>query len=247
MKKLTGWILIIFCSILLLIFAIALIAIIPGVLNKSSEVQMSIKEILTSSVGFLIVISLLIIGLKNGIKKIKKEKVVETIDYDGELKIDLTGQIEYIDYRNLILGISFKKPIYIVVLGILLLFSLTFVVNRENMMNQLDSNYFIFIIIGVFLLSPFFTLIQIKRLYNTNSIFKEELNYILTNDSIQIKGETVDSTQKWTHFYQIRETKKFFMFYHGKMIATLIDKKMFLENDLQEFQRFTKSLKLKRL
>ncbi|WP_088656272.1 YcxB family protein [Geofilum rhodophaeum] len=247
MKKLTGWILIIFCSILLLIFAIALIAIIPGVLNKSSEVQMSIKEILTSSVGFLIVISLLIIGLKNGIKKIKKEKVVETIDYDGELKIDLTGQIEYIDYRNLILGISFKKPIYIVVLGILLLFSLTFVVNRENMMNQLDSNYFIFIIIGVFLLSPFFTLIQIKRLYNTNSIFKEELNYILTNDSIQIKGETVDSTQKWTHFYQIRETKKFFMFYHGKMIATLIDKKMFLENDLQEFQRFTKSLRLKRL
>lgn len=247
MKKLTGWILIIFCSILLLIFAIALIAIIPGVLNKSSEVQMSIKEILTSSVGFLIVISLLIIGLKNGIKKIKKEKVVETIDYDGELKIDLTGQIEYIDYRNLILGISFKKPIYIVVLGILLLFSLTFVVNRENMMNQLDSNYFIFIIIGVFLLSPFFTLIQIKRLYNTNSIFKEELNYILTNDSIQIKGETVDSTQKWTHFYQIRETKKFFMFYHGKMIATLIDKKMFSENDLQEFQRFTKSLKLKRL
>jgi len=247
MKKLTGWILIIFCSILLLIFAIALIAIIPGVLNKSSEVQMSIKEILTSSVGFLIVISLLIIGLKNGIKKIKKEKVVETIDYDGELKIDLTGQIEYIDYRNLILGISFKKPIYIVVLGILLLFSLTFVVNRENMMSQLDSNYFIFIIIGVFLLSPFFTLIQIKRLYNTNSIFKEELNYILTNDSIQIKGETVDSTQKWTHFYQILETKKFFMFYHGKMIATLIDKKMFLENDLQEFQRFTKSLKLKRL
>src|SRR5690554_955851 len=247
MKKLTGWILIIFCSILLLIFAIALIAIIPGVLNKSSEVQISIKEILTSSVGFLIVISLLIIGLKNGIKKIKKEKVVETIDYDGELKIDLTGQIEYIDYRNLILGISFKKPIYIVVLGILLLFSLTFVVNRENMMSQLDSNYFIFIIIGVFLLSPFFTLIQIKRLYNTNSIFKEELNYILTNDSIQIKGETVDSTQKWTHFYQILETKKFFMFYHGKMIATLIDKKMFLENDLQEFQRFTKSLKLKRL
>lgn len=247
MKKLTGWILIIFCSILLLIFAIALIAIIPGVLNKSSELQMSIKEILTSSVGFLIVISLLIIGLKNGIKKLKKEKVVETIDYDGELKIDLTGQIEYIDYRNLILGISFKKPIYIVVLGILLLFSLTFVVNRENMMNQLDSNYFIFIIIGVFLLSPFFTLIQIKRLYNTNSIFKEELNYILTNDSIQIKGETVDSTQKWTHFYQIRETKKFFMFYHGKMIATLIDKKMFSENDLQEFQRFAKSLKLKRL
>lgn len=247
MKKLTGWILTIFCSIMLLIFAIALIAIIPGVLNKGSEVQMSIKEILTSSIGFLIVISLLIIGLKNGIKKIKKEKVIETIDYDKELNINLTGQIEYLDYRNLILGISFKKPIYLVVLGIMLLFSLTFFANKENMMSQLDSNYFIFIVIGIFLLSPFFTLIQIKKLYNTNSIFQEKLDYNLTNDTIHIKGDTVDSTQKWTRFYQIRETKKFFMFYQGKMVATLIDKKMFSEAELREFQSFIKSLNIKKI
>jgi hypothetical protein len=247
MKKLTGWLLIVFCSIMLLIFAITLIAIIPGVLNKGSEVQMSIKEILTTTLGFLIVISLLIIGLKNGIKKIKKDKVIEIINYNKDLNIDLTGQIEYIDYRNLILGISFKKPIYLVVLGIILLFSLTFIVNKENMMNQLESNYFIIIFIGIFLLSPLFTLIQIKRLYNTNSIFQVKLNYNLTNDSIHIKGDTVDSTQKWTHFYQIRETKKFFMFYHGKMVATLIDKKMFSENDLREFKEFTKSLNLKRI
>jgi hypothetical protein len=247
MKKLTGWILIIFCSIMLLIFAIALIAIIPGVLNKGSEVQMSIKEILTSSIGFMIMISLLILGLRNGIKKIKKDKVIETKNYDKSLNIDLTGLIEYVDYRNLILGISYKKPIYLVVLGIMLLFLLTLIVNRENMMNQLDSSYFIFIFIGIFLLSPIFTLIQIKKLYNTNSIFKEKLNYHLTNDSIHINGETVDSTQKWTHFYQIRETKKFFMFYHGEMVATLIDKKMFSENDLREFQEFSKSLNLKRI
>lgn len=232
---------------MLLIFAIALIAIIPGVLNKGSDVQLSIKEILTTSVGSIIVISLLIIGLKNGIKKIKKDKVIETINYNKDLNIDLTGQIEYIDYRNLILGLSFKKPIYIVVLGIMLLFLLTFIVNRETMMNQLHSNYFIIIFVGVFLLSPLFTLIQIKRHYNTNSIFQEKLNYNLTNDSIHIKGDTVDSTQKWTHFHQIRETKNFFMFYHGKMVATLIDKKMFSENDLREFQNFTKSLNLKRI
>lgn len=247
MKKLTGWLLIIFCSIMLLIFAIALIAIIPGVLNKGSEVQMSIKEILTSFIGFFIVISLLIIGLKNGIKKIKKEKVIETIDYDKELNINFTGQIEYLDYRNLILGISFKKPIYLVVLGIMLLFSLTFFANKENMVSQLDSNYFIFIVIGIFLLSPFFTLIQIKKLYNTNSIFQEKLDYNLTNDTIHIKGDTVDSTQKWTRFYQIRETKKFFMFYQGKMVATLIEKKMFSETELNEFQSFIKSLNVKKI
>jgi len=248
MKKFIGLILIIFCSIFLLILAIALISIIPGVLTKSTEVHMSIKEILSSSTGFLIVISLLIFGLRNGIKKVKKERVVEIIDYDKVLNIKLTGQIEYVDYRNLIFGLSFKKPIYLVVLGIMLLFSLTFLVNRDNMMNQLDSNNFIFIIIGgVFLLSPILTLIQIKKLYKTNKIFQERLHYILANDSINIKGNTVDSTQKWNHFYQIRETKNFFMFYQGKMIATLLDKKMFSEIELKDFQKFIKSLNIKQI
>ena len=247
MKKLTGWIQIIFCSIFLLIFAIALIAIIPGLLTKNTEAQMTIKEILTSSLEFVIVISLLIFGLRNGIKKVKKDKVVEIVDYDKELNINLTGQIEYADYRNLILGLSFKKPIYLVVLGIILLFSLTIIVNGEKMMNQFDSNYFIFIIIGIFLFSPILTIIQIKRLYNTNRIFQERLSYSLTNDSINIKGNTVDSTQKWTHFYQIRETKNFFMFYHGKMVATLLDKKMFSETELHEFDKFIKSLNVKRV
>lgn len=127
----------------------------------------------------------------------------------------------------------------------MLLFLLTLIVNRENMMDQLNSNYFILIFIGLFLLSPLFTLIQIKKHYNTNSIFKEKLNYNLTNDSIHIKGETIDSIQKWARFYQVRETKNFFMFYPRKMVATLIDKKMFSENDLQEFKEFIKSLNLK--
>lgn len=247
MKKLTGWITIVFCSILLLIFAFALIAIIPGLLTRSSEAHMSIKETLTSSLGFVIVISLLIFGLRNGIKKVKKERVIEIVDYDKELNINVTGQIEYADYRNLILELSFKKPMYLVLLGIMLLFSLTFIVNNENMMNQFDSNYFIFIIFGVFLLSPILTIIQIKRLYKTNRLFQERLSYCLTNDAINIKGSTVDSTQKWTHFYQIRVTNKFFMFYHGKMVATLLDKKMFSQTELQEFDKFIKSLNVKRV
>jgi hypothetical protein len=246
MKKLTGWIIIIFCSILLLIFAIALLAIIDGALIKNS-IQMSVKEILSSSLGFAVVISLLIFGLRKGIKNTKKDRMIEIIDYDEVLNINLNGQIEYLDYRNLILEISFKKPIYLVFLGILLLLTLTFIVNRENIMNQLDSIYIIFTTIGVIILLPILSLIQIRRAYKTNKIFHEQLSYTLTNDSIKIKGSTVDSTQKWTHFYQIRETKKFFMFYHGNMVATLLDKKMFAERELHEFDEFLKSLNMKRL
>lgn len=247
MKKFSGWLLIVSCSIFLLVFAIAFIVIISGVFTKTSEVQMSITEILSSTIGFLLVISLLIFGLRKGISKVKKERVIQMVDYDKVLNIKLSGKIEYVGYRNLIMGLSFKKPIFMVLLGLMILFSLMFLVNSDKMMEELGSNYFVFIIIGIFLLSPILTLIEIKRLYKTNMIFHERLNYILDNDSINIKGNTVDSTQKWAHFYQIRETNNFFMLYHGKIVATLLDKKMFSESELQDFQSFIKSLNIKRI
>jgi len=247
MKKLTGWIVIVFCSGFLLTFAIALVILIPDMMSKNSEGKMSIQEILNSSLGFVIVISLTIVGLRNGLKKIKKDKVIKIVEYEKTLNINLTGQIEYSDYRNLILNLNFKNPTYLVVFGIMFLFLLTLVVNGKNMMNQFDSNLFIYLIITVFLLLPVLTLTQIKKLYKTNKIFHEKLNYYITNDSINIKGNTVDSTQKWTHFYQIRVTKNFFMFYHGKMVATLLDKKMFTETELKEFNKFIKSLNVERV
>ena len=243
MKKLTGWLLIIFCSFILLMFTIAIIGILSGKITNHTGAKMSSSEILSISIGFIIVITLMIWGLKNGFNKIRKVKPIETINYAKDLNITLTGKISYSDYRNLILGISFKKPIYLVLFGILLLFSISFFINKENMPDQ----YLVIIILGVFVLSPIISIIQIKKLYQTNAIFKEVLKYTIDNQSLTIQGETVDSRQSWNHFYMIRETKSFFMFYHGKMVATLIDKKMFTDNDLIEFSKFIKSLAIKKM
>ena len=90
--------------------------------------------------------------------------------------------------------------------------------------------------------TPILTLFQIKSLYNTNTIFHKKLNYKIDNESITIKGDTIDSVQKWQHFYKIRETKNFFVLNHGKMVATLLDKKMFSDNQIDIFKRFLKSL-----
>ncbi len=247
MKKFIGWILIIFCSFMLLIFAIGLIGIIPGVMDYSFMEKISTKEIITSSIGYFMSLLVFIFGLRKGLNNVKKDKVIEPIIYDKELNINLSGKIEYIDYRNLILGLSFKNPIYLISFGITLLFSMNYISYGENMNDQSGFKYLTFIFIGVFLISSIFTLVKIKNLYNSNSLFHEKLNYILTNESIQIKGDSIDSTQKWTRFYQFKESKKFFLFYQGKEIATLIDKKMFSEPDLKEFQNFIQSLNIKKI
>ena len=104
---------------------------------------------------------------------------------------------------------------------------------------------FPFLILGI-LLSPILTLVQTKKLYQTNRVFQEQLKYTLTNDSIHTKGKTFDSTQKWTGFYKIQETKSFFMLYQSERVATLLDKKMFSDNELNEFKQFIQSLNIQK-
>ena len=227
-----------------LLFFLFFIIVIIFTLERWSFTQMAPKEIISSVIGFVTIIGLLIVGLMNGIKKIKKDKIVKAIDYAGTLDIKLNGRISYTDYQKLILGLSFKKPVYLVFICLIILLLLA-IINNDRESNQTYLNIFPFLILG-FLLSPILTVIQIKKIYRTNSIFQEHLDYKLTNDSIHIKGNTVDSIQKWTHFYKVKETRGFFMFYQGEGIATLLDKKMFSDNELANFKQFIRSLKFDR-
>ncbi len=150
MKKFIGWILIIFCSFMLLMLAISVIAIIPGVMDYSFMEKISTKEIITSSIGYLMMSLVFIFGLKNGLNKVKKDKVIEPINYDKELNINLSGKIDFNDYRNLILGLSFKNPFYLISFGITLLFSMNYIAYGENMNDQFNFKYLTFIFIGLF-------------------------------------------------------------------------------------------------
>jgi hypothetical protein len=202
---------------------------------------MSIKEIIGSTIGFFVVITLLVYGLRYGLKKIQKNKYSKPIEYLAELNIHFTSQISYKDYKSLMLELSFKKPVYFVLIGIIILLALSLLAN-----DHITSNSYIIITVLIFgvIFIPIATIRQIKRMYQTNQIFHEQLKYSLDNNSIHIKGNTIDSTVLWTRFYKIKETKRFFMLYSGENIATLLEKKMFPEKAINEFREFIKSLSL---
>ena len=249
MNKIFGWLLIVVCSFFLLMFAFTIIILAVSVLKSGKSVEMTPKEIIGSSVGFLIVITLFVVGLKSGIKKIKKEKI-EIVDYIGTIDINLKGKIKYEDYRNLLLELTFKRIKYFVFIFICIFILLVLSLMNANdiIKNDIIKNshlhFILFIFLGFFI-SPILVVWQSKKNYRTNRIFQEQLNYKLTNDSIHMKGEIVDSVQKWTGFYKKKETKSFFMFYQQEGIATLLDKKMFSDKELTDFRQFIRSLNLK--
>lgn len=246
MKKVFVWIQVIVLSILLLIFSLMAIAILlDRLLGGTSE--FSNKELIISLLGNAIVLYFIVLGLKNGINKLKREKEIEHIAYDKDLNIDLNGRIQYKDYRNLIFGLTFNKPLFLFA-GLMLLLSLVYnLYLEENVINYLKTNYSILLVLIIVFIFPIIVLIQIKKAYNSTQILNESFEYTLDNESIHIKGHMIESTQSWSRFYQMRETKKFFMFYENTTIAVLLNKDMFSDRDLIDFKDFVRSLNIKKV
>jgi len=241
MKKITGWLTIILCSFFLMIILLAFLGIVHSrITNPEDTIPMETKEIAGIIFGLVFAITLLIVGLVIGIKKIKKIKPVQIIDYIDTLDINLSGRILYKDYRNLNLKLAFGNWIYIIFICLIFLCFLPYLIDNDSA-GQITNLILFLLFICFILLIPI--LRRSKKIYRT---FHGQLNYKLTNETIQITTETTNSISKWTSFYKVKETKDFFMFYQSAGIATLLYKKMFTDEDLTNFKQFICSLNLKK-
>ena len=242
--KILAWLQIVLCCIILISFIGTIIGISPTVISQGGHIDISVKEILIMLLGFVFFTAISIMGLRNGIRKLRPKKTPEVMAYDDILDIQLNGKIEYVHYRNLVLGLTFNKPMYYVTFGILVLFVVAQSVNTE--WAGIDSVYVMALVALTMVIISLSTVIRVRNQYIGNKLFREKLTYRLNNDSIHVKGSTVDSILYWNHFYKVKETKRFFMFYHDEMLATMLEKKMFTDAELKEFKRFILSLKMER-
>ena len=74
MRKVTGWIIIVLCSLFLFVFSLGLITVGVSIFEENPEIEFSGSELLVTSFGLLILIPLLFSVLNNGIKRVKEEK-----------------------------------------------------------------------------------------------------------------------------------------------------------------------------
>jgi hypothetical protein len=236
MKKIFGIILIIVCAFLILTFVRDIFSLLIPIDLAYLFSQEIVFHLLTCS----LFIAFLFFGVLEGIKLVKGEKPEATIPFHETMDIRVQGTIAYKDYRNVILGMNMDKPLMWVAIAIILVACISAFSNPEN-----SNASFYGIVLALFVISPLLVLLYIKHLYNTSSYFKSAVEYHITNNSIHMKGEAVEATIQWSYFYKKKETKFFFLFYQGKMLATFIDKKMFSEKELEQFHRFVRSLPIK--
>jgi len=161
-------------------------------------------------------------------------------EYAGNLNLNLSGQISYKDYRNTLLELSFKSTKAWI--SILVLSAIAMLVLREPF-----SPFTWLILFGILCFMTFFSVIySAKSIYRENKSFHEKFTYHLDNEKITITSETANATQKWSRFFEIKETQTSFVLYHDSIVANYLDKKMFSAEEIVEFRKFLNSLDVKK-
>jgi hypothetical protein len=251
MKKVLWWLLILACAFLLLIMLIVGMGWLIFPEDNGMGSLTTLEKGMIIGV-FTLIIAVLLFGLIKGINNLKKKtnnlgskNSIEIIPYQKQLDISASGQIAYKDYRNLIASISLKRR-FVVYFIIIMVLIATNIYNSNVRDGKPGIVNFAFIsgFLLVIVLIVFSTALQIKKQYKSNKILNERLTYHLTNEQLEMTGETVNSILKWGHFYKMKETTNFYLFYHGNNAAVLIDKQMFAPADLAELSEFLKSLKI---
>jgi Ca2+/Na+ antiporter len=216
------------------IFAVVCTLAILSLLN----LLLSGVELQTSFLENVVYLLFPVVCLIYSIRKLKEIKTEETKpiteEYTGNLNLHFNGQISYKDYRNTSLEMYLKRR-WLTLVVMLLFIVLLLLSNRMEM-----PAIIMWVVIS--LLLPFFAIHSAKKLYKQNKMFHETLTYDLNNETIQIQGDTVNTSMHWNRLFKIQETKSFFLLYHDSLVATWLDKTMFSGDEIVEFRKFVASL-----
>lgn len=239
MKKLKGWLLIVICGILLFCFGITAIVLFEQLINDN-ESQQNIQQ--SDWLFWLVLFGFIVMalfGFWRGIKILRKKTEEVLVTYEKLIAISFSGKIDFADYRKTILGLTFKKPKYLIYIFIMLVSLVSYKTTLSTL--ELDSDV-PFLIVLVLLMYPILVVYQIRNNYKTTKVFQEILEYHISNERLHIKGATFEATQKWEHFVKIKETSIYILLYTNKMVATFVDKRLFKEKELIEFKKFLCSM-----
>jgi hypothetical protein len=157
--------------------------------------------------------------------------------------MNIKTRISFKEYRNLLLGLAYKKPIMklIVCVGIaMMVWILGYYLHVLPVPRPLIYQYITLILISV--VQPVVIYWTIKRNYDSSNHLGEQLEIEITEKEIKIQGESFYTEITWKKIFKIDEQKNWFLIYQNTLSAIIIPKKDFHGGELQEFKNIISAI-----
>lgn len=152
-------------------------------------------------------------------------------------KIEIESQIGFKEYMKLMYAQTYRKPIMIgiTVVGVFLLFLSVWNVIVFDKWEEIPNRMLIFGF-ALSVLLPLSIYWIAKRNFNSDPRIGEKMIYSFDIEQFHILGESFNSSMTWDKVYKIQEMKNWILIYHNKMIASLIPRPSFSDEEYLKFR-----------
>jgi hypothetical protein len=152
-------------------------------------------------------------------------------------------KISFKEYRNLLFGLAYKKPVMKLVLSVdlaMILWILGYYLHFLPVPRPMIYQYITFVLITI--VQPCMIYLTIKRNYDSSNHLREQLETEFTENGIKMQGESFYTEIKWEKIFRIEEEAKWFLIYQNNLSAILVPKRDFNKSQESEFRHLLKGI-----
>lgn len=148
--------------------------------------------------------------------------------------INLTTKLSVDDYVKVNYYMFYRKWVIKGMTG----FGLFFILLSLFTLVSADFSWFLFLF-GLFITAGLRIQIYFaaKRTYKTDGRVAEKIEYQFDNEEIRITGESFNSRLTWDKIYRVTENKDWVLIWQNQLIANVIPKRDFKDNDFESFKQ----------
>ena len=89
---------------------------------------------------------------------------------------------------------------------------------------------------------PLVILLTIKRNYDSSNHLGEPLEINVTQNEINVRGESFYLEIAWNKIFKIEEAKRWFLIYQNNLSAILVSKKSLTTRDMEKFKNILRAI-----
>jgi hypothetical protein len=152
--------------------------------------------------------------------------------------------VSFKEYRNLLFGLAYKKPVMKILLCVDLLSILWILAYYSRLLPVPKPLIYQYItVMLITLVQPGVIYWTIKRNYESSNHLREPLEIKITPTEIKIKGDSFYTEIAWDKVFKIDEQVNWFLVYQNTLSAIIIPKKGFHNAELLKFRNILKTIK----
>lgn len=172
------------------------------------------------------------------------DNFIPIFEVDMNKHIEVTTRLELKQYTRLLYYLTYRKKAIIFMTGLGLYLMIPSVLMFLGVYTGGKGEPYPQLIIG-FLMAivlPISIYFQAQKNYKGNKRLAENVKYIFNQDTVQIEGESFNSTLSWNKMHKVVEIKNWILIYENPQIAMFISKSSFTAEQLKEFKSLLRTI-----